>query len=689
MHSNKVHINEVRSNEVHFDEVHWKAVTNRLAMLMAGLIPQSFIDDLLDRTDIVEIVGSRVEIKKAGKNHKACCPFHEEKSPSFTVAQDKQFYYCFGCGAGGNALSFIMEFDRVDFLPAVETLARHLGVEIPREAQSQPERNANRKKDSIYSILADSDRYYRQQLRRHPSASSAVSYLKDRGLSGQIAAQFGIGYAPPGWDNLMQAEATDEERSNLLEESGMLVHKAEENKKYDRFRHRIMFPIRDQRGRTVGFGGRVLDDSKPKYLNSPETPVFQKGRELYGLYEARQALKEMPRLIMVEGYMDVIALAQYGIQNAVATLGTALTESHLQKIFRYTSEIVFCFDGDAAGRKAAARALDTALPEMRDGLSARFLFLPDGEDPDNSVRKLGHDAFVQTIETAQPLSEFFFKQLSSDIDTATADGKAKLGKLCAPHINRIPEGIFRQLMLADLAQRTGLSTADLSAYVAAHRPIAKSSAPPIESPNSRTDNNSEAPEYSYEESYPPHGQSDDGDYPELSNNAKKVRLTPVQYLSALLLNHPDLAQHVDDSSLLASSPDPEVKLFMRLLLAVQQHPNYKSAQLIAYWLGNPDAQQEARHLQSLASSELYHPPTGTGRDDHAEFCDALNHVQRQIFEALPDTHKARHLLARETLNEREIKQLHKIHVKLPQDTAGKQLKNDIKQRLVISYTKKK
>jgi DNA primase len=656
---------------------------------MAGLIPQSFIDDLLDRTDIVEIVGSRVEIKKAGKNHKACCPFHEEKSPSFTVAQDKQFYYCFGCGAGGNALRFIMEFDRVDFLPAVETLARHLGVDIPRETESQPQRNASRKKDNIYSILADSDRYYREQLRRHPSASSAVSYLKNRGLSGQIAAQFGIGYAPPGWDNLMQSEATDEERSNLLQESGMLVHKVEENKKYDRFRHRIMFPIRDQRGRTVGFGGRVFDDSKPKYLNSPETPVFQKGRELYGLYEARQALKEIPRLIMVEGYMDVIALAQYGIQNAVATLGTALTESHLQKIFRYTSEIVFCFDGDAAGRKAAARALDTALPEIRDGLSARFLFLPEGEDPDNSVRKLGHDAFVQTIENAQPLSEFFFNQLSSNIDTATADGKAKLGKLCAPQINRIPEGIFRQLMLADLAQRTGLSTIDLSTYVAAHRPIAKSSAPSKAPHNSRIDSNREALEYSYEESYALHEESDDGDYPELSKNAKKVRLTPIQYLSALLLNHPDLAQHVDDISLLASSSDSEIKLFMRLLLAVQQHPNYKSAQLIAYWLGNPNAQQEARHLQSLASSELYHPPMGTGRDDHAEFCDALNHVQRQIFEALPDTHKARHLLARETLNEREIKQLHKIHVKLPQDTVGKQLKSDIKHKLVICPTKKK
>ncbi|MDE0841968.1 MAG: DNA primase [Porticoccaceae bacterium] len=652
---------------------------------MSGLIPQSFIDDLLDRTDIVEIIGSRVEIKKAGKNHKACCPFHEEKSPSFTVAQDKQFYYCFGCGAGGNALSFIMEFDRVDFLPAVEALARQLGVDIPREPV--PERSAVRNKDNIYSILGDSDRYYRQQLRQHPSAKTAVSYLKERGLSGQIAAQFGIGYAPPGWDNLMQAEAKDKDRTELLKESGMLVSKPEENKQYDRFRHRIMFPIRDQRGRTVGFGGRVLDDSKPKYLNSPETPVFQKGRELYGLYEARQALKEIPRLIMVEGYMDVIALAQYGIQNAVATLGTALTDGHLQKIFRYTSEIVFCFDGDAAGRKAAARALVIALPEMRDGVSARFLFLPDSEDPDSSVRKLGHDAFIKTIENSQPLSEFFFVHLSSDIDTSTADGKAKLGKLCAPQISRIPEGIFRQLMLAELAQRTGLSTADLRTYVAAHKP--KPSVKILTSEPSRSMTSNEPPEYSYEECYPPPEHHDDSSYPQLYGRVQKIRTTPIQHLCALLLNHPDLAQHIDDSALLASSLDPEIQLFMRLLTAVQQHPNYKSAQLLAYWLGNPSAQEEARHLQSLASREIYHPPPGTGRDDHAEFCDALAHVQLRVFEALPDTEKARHLLDRETLNEREIKQLHKIHVKLPHDEQGKQLKNHIKQRLVLSVVKKK
>ena len=311
---------------------------------MAGLIPQTFIDDLLDRVDIVDVVNTRVQLKKAGKNYKACCPFHEEKSPSFTVAQDKQFYYCFGCGVGGNALGFVMEFDRLDFLPAVEMLAKNAGLEIPREAA--PDRAVSKQKDSLYSMLTEADRFFRQQLRANKAAGSAVDYLKGRGLSGKIAAQFGVGYAPPGWDNLLKASGTDPQKIKLLDESGMIIVKPEEKKQYDRFRHRIMFPIRDQRGRTIGFGGRVLDDSTPKYLNSPETPVFHKGRELYGLYEARQALKEIPHLIMVEGYMDVIALAQYGIHNAVATLGTALTESHLQKLFRYTSELVFCFDGD-------------------------------------------------------------------------------------------------------------------------------------------------------------------------------------------------------------------------------------------------------------------------------------------------------------------------------------------------------
>lgn len=655
---------------------------------MAGLIPQTFIDDLLDRVDIVDVVNGRVQLKKAGKNYKACCPFHEEKSPSFTVAQDKQFYYCFGCGAGGNALSFVMEFDRLDFLPAVEILAKNAGLEIPREAA--PDRAVSRQKDSLYSILTEADQYFRQQLRINQAAGSAVDYLKGRGLSGKIAAQFGIGYAPPGWDNLLKSSGTDPAKLKLLDESGMVITKPEEKKQYDRFRHRIMFPIRDQRGRTIGFGGRVLDDSTPKYLNSPETPVFHKGRELYGLYEARQALKEIPHLIMVEGYMDVIALAQYGIHNAVATLGTALTESHLQKLFRYTSELVFCFDGDNAGRRAAARSLDIALPEMKDGVSAKFLFLPDGEDPDSMVRKLGTQDFEQQVANAQPLSEFLFEQLSDGIDASTADGKARLSKVCAPQINRIPQGVFRQLMLEELSRRTGISADSLRTYVASHKaPQQRSAAPEGQNPERVSAPLSPPPEhyqdYSRDEQPPEYQPGNEHDqFPDIgAERSTKIRLSPIKFLTALLLNHPALAEHVEDIKFLKNSPDADMVLFLRVLKVVQDNPSYKPSHIFAYWLGTHGNAQETKVLQALAASELYHPPKGTGRDDHQEFCDTLSHVTRSAFEALPAAEKAVHLLAQNSLNEREIKQLHRIRMQLADDPQSNELKDKIKQRLVV------
>jgi DNA primase len=655
---------------------------------MAGLIPQTFIDDLLDRVDIVDVVNGRVQLKKAGKNYKACCPFHAEKSPSVTVAQDKQFYYCFGCGAGGNALSFVMEFDRLDFLPAVEILAKNAGLEIPREAA--PDRAVSRQKDSLYSILTEADQYFRQQLRINQAAGSAVDYLKGRGLSGKIAAQFGIGYAPPGWDNLLKSSGTDPAKLKLLDESGMVITKPEEKKQYDRFRHRIMFPIRDQRGRTIGFGGRVLDDSTPKYLNSPETPVFHKGRELYGLYEARQALKEIPHLIMVEGYMDVIALAQYGIHNAVATLGTALTESHLQKLFRYTSELVFCFDGDNAGRRAAARSLDIALPEMKDGVSAKFLFLPDGEDPDSMVRKLGTQDFEQQVANAQPLSEFLFEQLSDGIDASTADGKARLSKVCAPQINRIPQGVFRQLMLEELSRRTGISADSLRAYVASHKaPQQRSAAPEGQNPERVSAPLSPPPEhyqdYSRDEQPPEYQPGNELDqFPDIgAERSTKIRLSPIKFLTALLLNHPALAEHVEDIKFLKNSPDADMVLFLRVLKVVQDNPSYKPSHIFAYWLGTHGNAQETKVLQALAASELYHPPKGTGRDDHQEFCDTLSHVTRSAFEALPAAEKAVHLLAQNSLNEREIKQLHRIRMQLADDPQSNELKDKIKQRLVV------
>ena len=640
---------------------------------MAGLIPQTFIDDLLDRVDIVDVVNSRVPLKKTGKSHKACCPFHEEKSPSFTVAQDKQFYYCFGCGAGGNALSFIMEFDRIDFLPAVELLAKNVGMEIPREAVANPK--AKQHRDDLYSVVTEADNFYRQKLRA-AEAKPAVEYLKGRGLTGKIAAQFGIGYAPQGWDNLLKVAGISEEKVKLLADSGMLVVKPEEKKQYDRFRHRIMFPIRDQRGRTLGFGGRVLDDSTPKYLNSPETPIFHKGRELYGLYEARQALKEIPYLLMVEGYMDVIALAQFGIHNAVATLGTALTENHLQKLFRYTSEIIFCFDGDSAGRRAASRSLDIALPEMRDGVTAKFLFLPEGEDPDTMVRNLGAEKFQTQIQNATPLSEFLFEEMAEGIDIETGEGKAKLSKLIAPKINQIPAGVFKQLMLEELSRKTSIAVDDLKTYVGSH---ATKASQPIEP----------SPAYN-EESSPqnwepaPVPAEDDYGVSELSpiEKTSKIRLTPIKHLTALLINHPQLAEHVDSTKLLDSSSDTDTQLFLKLLNVVQSNPQYKPSHIFAYWHGTYSGSQETQILQDLAASELYHPPSGTGRDDNQEFCDALSHVLKEAFYQLPANEKATHLLGEEKLNESQIKQLHRLRLELPADEKSVVLKEQIKQRLL-------
>ena len=640
---------------------------------MAGLIPQTFIDDLLDRVDIVDVVNSRVPLKKTGKSHKACCPFHEEKSPSFTVAQDKQFYYCFGCGAGGNALSFIMEFDRIDFLPAVELLAKNVGMEIPREAVANPK--AKQHRDDLYSVVTEADNFYRQKLRA-AEAKPAVEYLKGRGLTGKIAAQFGIGYAPQGWDNLLKVAGISEEKVKLLADSGMLVVKPEEKKQYDRFRHRIMFPIRDQRGRTLGFGGRVLDDSTPKYLNSPETPIFHKGRELYGLYEARQALKEIPYLLMVEGYMDVIALAQFGIHNAVATLGTALTENHLQKLFRYTSEIIFCFDGDSAGRRAASRSLDIALPEMRDGVTAKFLFLPEGEDPDTMVRNLGAEKFQTQIQNATPLSEFLFEEMAEGIDIETGEGKAKLSKLIAPKINQIPAGVFKQLMLEELSRKTSIAVDDLKTYVGSH--ATKASQPIEPSPTY----NEESSSQNWEPAPVP--AEDDYGVSELSpiKKTSKIRLTPIKHLTALLINHPQLAEHVDSTKLLDSSSDTDTQLFLKLLNVVQSNPQYKPSHIFAYWHGTYSGSQETQILQDLAASELYHPPSGTGRDDNQEFCDALSHVLKEAFYQLPANEKATHLLGEEKLNESQIKQLHRLRLELPADEKSVVLKEQIKQRLL-------
>ncbi len=419
------------------------------------MIPPEFIDDLLSRVDIVEIIDARVSLKKTGKNFSGLCPFHNEKSPSFTVSQDKQFYYCFGCQANGSALKFLMEFDRMDFIGAVEHLAQRAGMEVPNDRKVNPE--ASQKRKSLYEVLDQSAAFYRDQLRQHEQKDKAIAYLKGRGLSGEIARDFGIGYAPPGWDNLMKKLAVTNADRQLLIDSGMLTDHAEENKTYDRFRDRIMFPIRDLRGRTIAFGGRVLDaDAKPKYLNSPETPVFHKGRELYGLYEARKRVRRLTRLVVVEGYMDVVALAQHGIGYSVATLGTATSTEHIERMFRLVPEIVFCFDGDNAGRNAAWKALLSTLPAMEDGCSARFLFVPDGDDPDSLIRREGQAAFEARLSGAQGLSDFFFQTLSDGLEFESAEGRAALSKAAVPLIATVREGVFKQLLIQELSSKTGL-----------------------------------------------------------------------------------------------------------------------------------------------------------------------------------------------------------------------------------------
>ncbi|MDP3978751.1 MAG: DNA primase [Pseudomonas sp.] len=597
---------------------------------MAGLIPQSFIDDLLNRTDIVDVVASRIQLKKAGKNYTACCPFHKEKTPSFSVSPDKQFYYCFGCGAGGNALGFVMDHDQLDFPQAVEDLAKRAGMEVPREEGGRNSSKPRQPTDSpLYPLLTAAAEYYRQALKSHPQRQAAVDYLKGRGLSGEIARDFGLGFAPPGWDNLHKHLASDSLQQKAMIDAGLLVENAdnpEKIKRYDRFRDRVIFPIRDSRGRVIAFGGRVLGDDKPKYLNSPETPVFHKGQELYGLFEARKSNRDLDEIMVVEGYMDVIALAQQGLRNAVATLGTATSEEHLKRLFRIVPSVLFCFDGDAAGRNAAWRALEATLPSLQDGRRARFLFLPDGEDPDTLVRSEGTDAFRARInQQAQPLADYFFQQLSEEADPRSLEGKAHLVTLAAPLIDKIPGNNLRTLMRQRLSEITGLSGETLSQMAPATKSSAHSSTSPA--PGDYYPDHGEIPDSAYydvaagpneyENPTPTagfersKGKSDwkkeggkwskkgrDDFTPRAPRTAVSVE-SP--HLSALrtLLHHPELAQNVEDVSHFAAEDDTYAQLLVALLGALQKNPKLRALQLIARWHGT----EQGRLLRALAEKE--------------------------------------------------------------------------------------
>ena len=417
---------------------------------MSGRIPPEFIDELLARADIVEIIDSRVPLKKAGREYKGCCPFHDEKTASFTVSPGKQFYHCFGCGAHGTAIGFLMEYDHLGFRETIEELAGRYSMIVPEDAGK--DNSAERRKQAdLYSILGLANRHFQQRLRENESAKN---YLIARGLSGEVAARYQLGFAIDSWDDLLNSLTAQKISTKDLETAG-LVSKNDQGRVYDKFRGRIIFPIHDQRGRVIAFGGRILGEGEPKYLNSPETPVFHKGKELYGLHQALNAISKQQQAIVVEGYMDVIALAQAGIDNAVAALGTATTATHVEKLFRQCNEIIFCFDGDRAGRQAAWRALENSLPSMQDGRQVSFLFLPEGEDPDTYVKKLGHNAFVMQIQQQSlPLPEYMLSHLSEDIDLQRMDGKAKLAGLARPLLNSLPRGTLKAMLLRELAAIT-------------------------------------------------------------------------------------------------------------------------------------------------------------------------------------------------------------------------------------------
>ena len=554
-------------------------------------LPQAFIDQVLDRTDIVDVVDRRVKLKKAGKNYSACCPFHQEKTPSFSVNPEKQFYYCFGCGAGGNALGFVMDYERMEFREAIESLAQAAGIELPpEEADAAPQVDHQK---PLYEAMEKATRVYESQLRKHPSRGRVVDYLKQRGLSGEIARDFRLGFAPEGWDNLMTTLSSEEEIGQALT-AGLLIEN-DSGRKYDRFRDRVIFPIVNQRGKVIAMGGRVLGDGKPKYLNSPETPLFSKSHELYGLHHIRKFAKNLSRIVVVEGYMDVIALAQFGIHYAVATLGTSVGKPHLEMLFRRVDHVVFCFDGDEAGRKAAFRGMEAALPMMEDGRQVKFLFLPEGEDPDSVVRNKGSQHLEHLFDNADPLETFLFDQMAQGIDLNTMDGKARLSKLVAPYINLIPDGVFKTLLFKALADRTDMDVDSLRRL----REIEKSVSAEYESTPAAD------PSEGLSESDAPFDYPDG--YEAMGGNAH-LQGTPLQIepnrsaLSralGLIVLKPSAASAITDD-LLPDQGGTLINLLHEVVRQVRETPELSTAALLGYWMGT----DEGELLSEAAAKEV-------------------------------------------------------------------------------------
>jgi DNA primase len=538
---------------------------------MRGRIPDNFIDELLTRVDIVDVIERRVPLKKAGREWTACCPFHNERSPSFYVSPQKQFFHCFGCGAHGSAIKFLMDYDRLEFPDAIEELAQSAGLKVPYEGNRDDKPREDR--SDLYTLLDEAASFYQRELGNSPEATS---YVDRRGLDDDIVKRFRIGWAPAGFDGVMKALGTNDRRRQLLNEAGMVASN-ERGNKYDRFRERVMFPILDRRGRVIAFGGRVLSsEQSPKYLNSPETPLFHKGKELFALWQVKQANQTVTRIMVVEGYMDVIALHQAGLPIAVATLGTATTPEHAEVLFRTAPDVYFCFDGDRAGKAAAWRALESVLPRMRDGRQAHFLFLPDGEDPDTLVRKEGKDGFEKRMKESMPMSEYFFEELARDVDVSRLDGRARLAERARPLIAKLPDGAFRDLMGQELERRTGAKA------------VLEPEPPPARQSQARPAN---------------------------------VQRSLVRSAITLLLAQPALADEVEPPYAFLRLDRPGVNLLAELIDVARSRPGINPAVLVEYFLDRP----EYASLQKLMQAEV----VGDADMQRVEFLGSLDQMQRQ------------------------------------------------------------
>jgi DNA primase len=618
---------------------------------MAGRIPQSFIDELTARADIIELIGSRVELKKAGREYRACCPFHNEKTPSFWVSPQKQFYHCFGCGAHGTALGFLMEYDKLSFPEAIEELAGRLGLDVPREASSQPDNTGSTQ--PLYDMNLRAAKHFVSVL---AGDARAKQYAHKRGLTRETLDKFMIGFAANSWNDLLKRFGSAEADKRVLLDCGLVIERERTDSRtldryYDRFRDRLMFPIRDSRGRVLAFGGRIIDQGEPKYLNSPETLLFHKGRELYGLYEVRQSRTTLKRLMVVEGYMDVARLHQAGVTYAVATLGTATTPEHLRRVFKLVNEVVFCFDGDKAGRAAAWRALNNALPEAREGRQIRFLFLPEGHDPDSLVGEEGRERFEKRLDGALPLSEYLCQALAEQADLSHADGRAQFAELARPLVTKVTPGVFRDLLIDRLADSIKLSPSRLNQLWF----------------NEVTDNRGNhlaGGDPAAEAGLPSAGQARRAAARPRDGGGGKGLITKAV---KLLVHFPGIARRISGAQLtqLEMNDDAGSRFLFELIDQLQQEPAAHTAQLLERWRDRP----EAARMQALASEELL------GHDETSASLELIAAIEKLALE--PTLRRLDELMAKGELTDDERAELKELNVTIhlaksraTQNTAG-------------------